>query len=694
MAVRTFLAVIAAISLRLASNQALAAVPAASLSLPPRLLTNAAQILDLSASQASLDIPVQLHGVVVDESAPREHAVILADESGGIYVFAATNLFAPFHRKDVLDIKGVTSAGQFAPCVRATEVRKVGWTNPPPPRPATYQQLITGALDAQYIKIRGVVRECWPARPGDDTWRIVLFADGGIIPVRVPLPQDPQVQVDAEVTIEAVCLYEFNQRRQAISPVLQVTHGVSIQVNKPAPSNPYAAPIRSSASLLQYSHEIPYGHRVHVRGVVTCSEPGSLVWIRDESSGLRIQTRQTDELHPGDEIDVLGFPGYGSSIPILEDAVYRKIGMLPSPPPFALTNPLEAYDHQDDLVSIKARLTEIQPVLNGLVLNLMQSNTVFKAVLNLSLNSRQLPSWQPGSWVRVVGICDVIYNSSTPVMGIWHPQSFQILLRSPADLVVLEAPSWWTATHLMFLLSIFAGGSLGVAGGVALLARRRLNEQARRRTMAEAEFAAILAERNRLAREIHDTLAQGLAATSVQLQLAKVHMNGVAGPARQHLEVAEELVRNSLEEARNSIWNMRPQVLETSSLSGALKSILEKLSEGVLRETHLDVTGRERRLAAVIETNILRIGQEAIANAVNHAAAHTLHVKLHFGEKDFSLIVSDDGKGFDPNNPPPSKGGFGLVGMRERARALNGKLTIHAAPNQGTQVNLWVPLAG
>jgi len=693
MAVRTFLAVIAAISLRLASNQALAAVPAELPALPAALLTNATQILDLSASQASLAIPVQLHGVVVDVSAPREHAVILADESGGVYVFAVTNLFAPYHPKDVLDIKGVTSAGQFAPCVRATEVKKVGWTNLPPPCPATYQQLITGALDAQYIKIRGVVRECWPAMPGNDTWRVVLSADGGIIPVRIPLPQDPHVQVDAEVTIEAVCLYEFNQRRQAISPVLQVPHGVSIQVDKLAPSNPYAAPIRSSASLLQYSHEIPYGHRVHVRGVVTCSAPG-LVWIRDESSGLRIQTRQTDELHPGDEIDVLGFPGYGSSIPILEDAVYRKIGTLPSPAPFALTNPLAAYDYQDDLVSIKARLTEIQPVLNGLVLNLVQSNTVFKAVLNVPFNSRRLPSWQPGSLVRVVGICDVIYNTSTPVMGIWHPQSFQILLRSPADLAVLEAPSWWTATHLMFLLCIFAGGSLGVAGGAVLLARRRLNEQARRRTMAEAEFAAILAERNRLAREIHDTLAQGLAATSVQLQLAKVHLNGVTGPARQHLDVAEELVRHSLEEARNSIWNMRPQVLETRSLSGALNSILEKLSEGILRETHLDVTGQERRLAAIIETNILRIGQEAIANAVNHARANAIHVKLHFGEKDFSLTVSDDGKGFDPNNPPPSKGGFGLVGMRERASALNGKLTIHAAPNQGTQVNLWVPLAG
>jgi signal transduction histidine kinase len=658
------------------------------------VLTNAEQILHLTAAQAAQSLPVRLRGVVVDESQPRERALILADQTTGIYLLATTSLFAPFHRKDLLEIKGVTSPGEFAPCVLTTEARKVGSGPTPAARPVTYQQLITGALDAQFVEIAGVVRQCWPPETNSDIWRIVLAADGGILPVRFSLPQDQRVQEDAEVRIQAVCLYQFNQKRQVLNPVLQVPRGVSVHVEKLQPADPYAVPLRSSASLLQFTPEISYGHRVHVRGIVTCSQPGSLVWIRDESSGLRIQTRQQDNLLAGDEIDVLGFPSFGPSTPLLEDAIYRKIGATTPPAPLRLTDASAAYNHQDDLVAIEAMLVEINPILDGLALSLEQSGAVFKAILKQSPNAPSRPDWQPGSLVRVTGICTVIYDDSRPVMGVWHPQSFQILLRSPADLTIIKTPPWWTPKHIIFLLGIVAVASLSVSGVVMLLARRRLNEQARRRAMAEAEFAAILSERNRLAREIHDTLAQGLTATSVQLRLAKKHANGASEVMSQHLDIAQQLVRGSLEEARNSIWNMRSQVLETGDLASALESILKHMVDGTGLETDFEVTGRKRRLAPVTENNLLRVGQEAITNAAKHARAKHIKVTLEFGEKQFSLAVVDDGCGFDPANPRSSDGGFGLVGMQERAIELKGELKVRTARNQGTEINLYVPLSG
>jgi signal transduction histidine kinase len=692
--VRPLLHVIAIIGLQIAGVDVLPAAPTPAPDLPAMVLTNAAQILNLTAAQAAQALPVRLHGVVVDESDPREKALILADESGSLYISAAKNIFAPYHRKDRLQIIGVTSPGEFAPCVLAKEARKLGAGATPLARPVTYQQLITGALDAQYVEITGVVRQCWPAAPGEDTWRIVLAADGGTIPIRIPVPQDPQIDPDAEVTIQAVCLYSFNQKRQVLSPVLQVPRGVLASINKLSPPDPFAAPIRPSVSLLQYSRELPYGHRIHVRGIVTRSQPGSLVWIRDGSSGLRIQIRQTDDLQPGDEIDVLGFPAYGSSTPGLEDAIYRKVRAATPPAPLRLTNPPEAYDHQDDLVSMEARLTDIEPEQDGIVLTLEQNNTFFKAILKLPLHPNIQPGWQPDSLVRVAGICVVTYDDARPVMGIWHPQSFQILLRSAADLTVIKSPPWWTTSHVIILLGILTGGSLLVSGVVMLVARRRLNEQTHRRAMAEAEFSAILSERNRLAREIHDTLAQGLTATSVQLQLVKIHASGASDSASHHIELAQQMVRDSLEEARNSIWNMRPQVLETGDLVSALKNILKQLSAGIVSDSHFEVVGRERRLPATIENNVLRLGQEAIANVVNHANAKQIKVTLEFGEKQFSLTVADDGRGFDPANPPPSEGGFGLVGMKERAKELNGKLKVRSAPNQGTEISLSIPLVG
>lgn len=691
---RCYLQVLLVVGLLFADARFMAAASTPTPGTPVLELTNAAQILNLTATQAAQALPVQLHGVVVDESQPREKAVILDDGSASIYVSANTNIFAPYHRRDLLEIKGVTSQGQFAPCVLATSARKLGMADVLKARPVTYQQLITGSLDAQYVELTGVVRQSIPASSSGDTWRIVLAANGGTVQVRIPTPQDPQIQPDAEVTIQAVCLYQFNQKRQALSPVLQVPRGVPVQIDKLSPTDPYAASVRSSVSLLQYSHDIPYGHRIHVHGVVTRAQPGSLVWIRDESSGLRIQVRQTDDLQPGDELDVLGFPGYGSSTPVLEDAIYRKVKTLAPPAPLMLTNFSDAYDHQDDLISITAKLTDVQPVLNGLALTLEQDGSVCKAILKLPLNSSSQPDWQPGSLVRVAGICDVIYDDSRPVMGIWHPQSFQILLRSPADLTVLRTPPWWTAEHVVLLLGMVTAALLLISGAVMLVARRRLNEQTHRRAMAEAEFSAILAERNRLAREIHDTLAQGLTATSVQLQLVKINANSASNTTNHHLDLAQQLVRDSLEEARNSIWNMRPQVLETGDLVSALKNILEQLSAGVVTKTHFEVIGRQRRLPAIIENNVLRLGQEAITNALKHAQAKQISMRLEFGAKQFSLTVTDDGRGFDPANPPASEGGFGLVGMSERAQELNGKLKIHSALDRGTEINLCIPLVG
>ena len=658
------------------------------------VLTNAEQIRNLTAAQAGQSLPVQLRGVVVDESQPRERALIVADQTAAIYVTATANIFAPYHRNDLLDIEGITIAGEFAPCVLTKAAKKIGSAPTPPARPVTYQQLITGALDAQFVEIAGVVRQCRPAEPGSDIWSIVLAANGGTVPVRLSLPQDPQVQVDAEVRIRAVCLYQFNQKRQVLNPVLQVPRGVPVQIEKPPTTDPYAAPLRSSASLLQFAPSVPYGHRVRVSGIVTYYQPGSSVWIHNASSGLRIQTRQRDHLVVGDELDVLGFPSYGLSTTLLEDAIYRKTGKTAPPTPLNLTSPLGAFDNQDDLVTIEAKLTEIHPTLDGAVLSLEKSGKAFKAILKQSPNLSNNLNWQPGSLVRITGICTVIYDDSRTEMGVLQPQSFQILLRSPDDFVLIKPPPWWTAKHIILLLGLVAAGSVTITGVVVLLARRRIHEQARRSAMAENEFAAILAERNRLAREIHDTLAQGLTATAVQLQLVEKHSAGASETMIDHLSLSQKMVRSSLQEARNSIWNMRSQVLETGDLAAALKNILEHVADKDEVETILQVTGRARRLSPVIENNFLRIGQEAITNAVKHARAKHIKLTLNFGGKQLSLTVVDDGCGFDPANPPPSEGGFGLVGMQERALELKGELKVRTVPNQGTEIHLRVPLSG
>jgi len=660
----------------------------------PVVLTNAAQVRHLNQSEAAKAMPVRLRGVVIDPAAPLGAAVIIADESAGLYILGTTNQLSRYHRSDFLEVTGVTDPGQFAPIVKATAVRKIGIAPIPPPRPVTYQELITGALDGQWIEVSGVVHRCLEPARANDYWRIYLAVNGGMLSARVRSPRNLEVQDDAEVRVQAVCLGQFNQKRQLITPVLQVPEYVSVEVIKPAPAHPYDAPVRPADSLLQFSPDNPFGHRVHVHGIVTHARAGASVWIRDGHAGLQIQTRQPDLLAPGDRIEVLGFPAYGSATPLLEDAVFQKTGTGPPPPPIP-ANVTTAVNFQDDLIAVEAVIADVLPGVQGVTLTLKAGASDFQAHLRDLRPDAHFPEWEIGSRVRVVGICSVIYNDLRPLMGIWQPQSFELWLRSPADLTVLSRPPWWTPSHVILVLGCIIGGLLLVSGVIMVLARHRLTEQGRQRAMAESEFAAILAERNRLAREIHDTLAQGLVATSVQLRLARKQSAGAPPALQQRIDSAQQLVRSSLQEARNSIWNMRSQVLEHSDLAAALKGILQQMADGTEVQTQFEVTGPSRRLAPVVENNLLRVGQEAITNATKHARAAHIRVKMQFDETQFHLTVSDDGCGFDPaQSPATPNGGFGLVGMQERIQALQGKLTVHSQPGQGAEIQVTVPLFG
>lgn len=670
------------------------------------VLTNAAQIRSLTVARAAEALPVHLRGVMICEAQAiplpsgepdrQQCALVLSDPTAAIYIEGPTNLLAGFHDGDELVVDGVSDPGQFAPFVRARAARRLGTAPIPPPLPVTYQQLITGGLDAQWVELSGVVRRWEPVPPGlFGSWLMVLAVDGNKVTITANGPRPSAVEPDAEVRVRCVCFYQFNQQRQVLNPALVMPRDARIEIERPAPSAPFATPLRPLAGVLQFSPDSISGHRIHVRGTVTFRQSGQRVWLRDASGAASILTRDAEVLKPGDEIDVLGFPRYGSSAAVLEDAVFRKIRSGPPPSPRVLTTPDEAFEHDAELVSLEARLVEVQPIPEGEELTLQQRDQNFKAVLQRPVAS--VPGdWQPGSRVRVTGICSVIGDdSSFIVSGVWHPQSFQLLLRSPADVAVLARPPWWTPGHIILALGVVMGGLLLATGVVALLARRRLHEQKRQRAMAEAEFAAILAERNRLAREIHDTLAQGLVATSVQLRLAQKQAAEAPEPLRRHLDAAQQLVRSSLAEARHSIWNMRSQILETHDLPSALNGILQQMADGRELQTQFEVQGRPRRFAPVLENNLLRIGQEAITNAAKHARARQIRVMLDFGEKLFRLVVSDDGCGFDPDRIKPSAegGGFGLAGMRERAAELRGALNVRSAPGQGAEVVLTVPLS-
>jgi signal transduction histidine kinase len=219
-----------------------------------------------------------------------------------------------------------------------------------------------------------------------------------------------------------------------------------------------------------------------------------------------------------------------------------------------------------------------------------------------------------------------------------------------------------------------------------------IHDQQHNRALAEAQFSAVLAERNRVAREIHDTLAQGFAAIFVQLEVVQETLNADTETARKHLNRACDLARQSLEQARRTIWNIRPKALETHDLAAALREIGQLLTADTPTEFVLKVEGTPRRLSALIENNLLRIGQEAITNAMKHSRAANIDARLSFTVDSVNLTVSDNGIGeAHPAEPSTSGSGFGLTGMRERAEEMQGDLDIQSTAGHGTQVSVTVP---
>ncbi|MEE1737840.1 sensor histidine kinase [Streptomyces sp. BE147] len=253
----------------------------------------------------------------------------------------------------------------------------------------------------------------------------------------------------------------------------------------------------------------------------------------------------------------------------------------------------------------------------------------------------------------------------------------------------------------------FIGPLLGAAVSVATVfgydalfreseRRRELIEElvSTRAELAGAErTAGTLAERERLAREIHDTLAQGLSSIQLLLRAAERSLPADA-PAAAHVRRAREAAQDNLAEARSFVRALTPPDLEHGSLAAALERLCARTTSPGLT-VHFAVSGTPVELPTPYEVALLRTAQSALANAVQHAEAGRAEVTLSFMDTSLSLDVVDDGRGFDPASGPPDeagRSGFGLPAMRSRARSLGGTLSVESAPGQGTAVAVTLPL--
>jgi len=251
--------------------------------------------------------------------------------------------------------------------------------------------------------------------------------------------------------------------------------------------------------------------------------------------------------------------------------------------------------------------------------------------------------------------------------GVWN--------RDGAELQFDLKPHYYQTRWFLFVAVLFAVGLIVFA----------LRERLRR---AERGFQAVLAERTRIAREIHDTLAQGYVGVSIQLEvLAQMLRQHKESEAATQLDTVRDYVRTGLAEARQSIWALRTQDRSENNLPVKLRRLVEAANGDGL-EAEFSLFGAYRPLPADAEQEVVRIVQEAIQNVKKHAAAERLRVQLEYGAQGVMVEISDNGKG----GASEQQGRYGLLGMRERAATIGGRLEIESVAGSGTTVRLRVPM--
>jgi diguanylate cyclase (GGDEF)-like protein len=473
---------------------------------PGSILTTALEVHSLPLAAAELGYPVHLRAVVTYFE-PFGHLLFVQDRTDGVFVRLREKRRVPLRAGDLVDVSGVTMAGGFAPDVTKAEVVVLGRTALPETKSENLEGVLMGRADCQWIQLEGIVQQI--DQEGGDTLLAIAWGRETYHAHVLGSLATLASLVDAEVSLRGVCGALFNGKRQLLGIQMYVPGREYIRVLRAAPKDPFSQKTRSIEDLLRFSPARDMEHRVRLQGTVTHDDRSGSVWIRDATGAVLIQDGDSRRLTPGDVVDVVGVPEIGPFSPILRRALVRRVQSGPSPNPERITaQDAMKGDFDAQLVQMDGKLIDRLMRPAGEVLTLESGETIFSAILPRSGGS---PRLEPGAVLRLTGICAVEVDQSHDVI---LPRTFRLLVRSPADIVVLSGAPWLTAGRVT---PVLAGTAVLIVAALAWAGqlRKRVNVQT-----GDLVFKTIqLQEANR---ETREALQKAREAESLELDRKRI----------------------------------------------------------------------------------------------------------------------------------------------------------------------------
>jgi signal transduction histidine kinase len=655
------------------------------------------------------------------------------DGSGGVFV-GYSGKSAP-DIGSLVEVTGSSHPGAFAPYISKPEWTVVGRASLPEPLQIDMERFASGMDDGLRVEVTGQVRRVFSKDQGK--WGLIVASGGHRFEVTIlavtPEQPLPASWVGAYVRMRGVVAAAYQLHRRGLAMVrLFVDSPDHVFVEKPEQIDPHQQPAEPLARVGQYRRDLAPGQRSRVRGVVVARLGTDALAIEDETGGLILKGGELESFAPGDPVEAVGFEGLENFLPVLHDSVVTRTDGPQGLPPVIRPSvfDLTLGRHHACLVGLEADLIEVseRPAADGngkgrsIVLTLRSDGTVFKADLPDALPEKSPLPFEADSRFDLTALCLAEANREGRV------DSFRLHLSGPQAVRVLRSAPWMnprrTRIALTSALAAMAFSGLWIVSAARKNRRLRAEIREREKLTAELEqakqqlalrvderteelnleisarkesevrFKAIIGERTRLAQELHDGIQQGLTGVALQLDAASRLHDRAPDQSQHHLELARNLMRQTQDELRNSVWNLRTRSREDFSLFVALRQSARRLTEDTGIVAKVEQHGQPASLTELQEENLLRIGQEAMTNAIKHAHAGHLILRLEWHDHEVTLRIHDDGCGFEPGQVAgPGQGHFGLSGMAERVQRIGGTLDIRSQPGQGTAIEARLPVA-